>query len=254
MRIARLSTPNGPQYAVAANGAWNYTSDPFAGALTRTGGGEPFEGATLLAPCEPRVVVGMAHNAMPGGAGLPTQAFLKSARTVVGPGGAIGVDTSLGRTEVEGELAVVIGRPARHLTEHNALEHVLGFTIGNDVTEPEQLAGDELLTQAKQGDGHTPLGPWIETEFSTPDAVGISVYLDDTLRASGTTAGLLRGVVDQLVYVTRYMSLGPGDVVLGGCPGAAAAVGPAERVRIEIDGIGALQNPLSQHRAHGGTR
>ena len=243
MRLARVATPEGPASAVAEGDRWYLVDDVFAARPVRTGRSVPADGARLLAPCTPQVVVGMAHNQRPAdGARRPAQAFLKSARTVVGPGDGIVVRPSLGATQVEGELAAVIGRHVRDLTPAQARTAVLGFTIGNDVTALDQIPQDELLTQAKQGDGFTPLGPWIETELPDPDDVAVRVLLDGVVVATGTTADLLDGLVDQLVYVTRYLSLGPGDVVLGGCPGTFATVQPGQRVRIEMDGIGALES------------
>lgn len=253
MRIARISTPHGPAFATPLpNGDWGLLTGPAASHLIAadfvpTGQNVPAGEATLLAPCEPRVVIGMAHNALPEGRELPPQAFLKSARTVVGPGVPIVVDPALGITNVETELAIVIGRPARGLTRENALDAVFGYTIGNDVTGVTQADLDELLTQAKQGDGFTPIGPWIETDLPDHDDLTMRVVIDGVEVASGSTSSLANLVIDQLVYVTRYMSLGPGDIVLGGCPGTFAAVHPGQRVSLEIAGIGSLDNPVRSH-------
>lgn len=250
MRFARIATQAGPRFARADREEWRIVEgDLFGGLASRglRGGTESvvsMQAARLLSPSVPRVVLGMAHNAAPAGAGLPAQAFLKSARTVAGPGDDIVVDERLGTTNVEGELAVVIGRHARNLTRSNALEAVFGLTIGNDVTAADQNEIDSLLTQSKQGDGYTPLGPWIDTDLTDMDARGVRVIVDGELVASGSTAGLVRGVIEQLVYLTRYTTLGPGDVILGGCPDALAPVTAGQLVRIEIDGIGALENPV----------
>jgi 2-keto-4-pentenoate hydratase/2-oxohepta-3-ene-1,7-dioic acid hydratase in catechol pathway len=250
MRFARIATQAGPRFARADGEEWRIIEgDPFSGLASDgrpvdTDGVVSMEAARLLSPSVPQVVLGMAHNAAPAGVGLPAQAFLKSARTVAGPGDAIVIDEALGTMNVEGELAVVIGRHARNLTPSNALEAVFGLTIGNDVTAADQNALDTLLTQSKNGDGYTPLGPWIDTDLTDMDARGVRVIVDGELVASGSTAGLVRGVIDQLVYLTTYTTLGPGDVILGGCPDALAPVTAGQLVRIEIDGIGSLENPV----------
>ena len=249
MRFARIATQAGPRFARADGEVWRIVEgDPFGalsnGSQADTESVVSMEAARLLSPSVPQVVLGMAHNAAPAGTGLPAQAFLKSARTVAGTGDDIVVDERLGTTNVEGELAVVIGRHARNLTRSNALEAVFGLTIGNDVTAAGQNDIDPLLTQSKNGDGYTPLGPWIDTDLTDMDARGLRVIVDGELVARGSTAGLVRGVIDQLVYVTSYMTLGPGDVVLGGCPDVLAPVTAGQLVRIEIDGIGALENPV----------
>jgi 2-keto-4-pentenoate hydratase/2-oxohepta-3-ene-1,7-dioic acid hydratase in catechol pathway len=249
MRFARIETQAGQRFAREDGEEWRaIEGDPFARASEGGPRDTPIavsmKTARLLSPSVPQVVLGMAHNAAPAGVGLPAQAFLKSARTVVGPGDAIVVDERLGTTNVEGELAVVIGRHARNLTRSNALEAVFGLTIGNDVTAADQNEIDTLLTQSKNGDGYTPLGPWIDTDLTDLDARGVRVIIDGETVASGSTAGLVRGVIDQLVYLTRYTTLGPGDVILGGCPDALAPVRAGQLVRIEIEGIGALENPV----------
>ncbi len=248
MRIARINTPSGPRYAEHdSTRGWLILEGSIGTGFTRTGN-EADPDSQLLAPCEPRVVMGMAHNGLPDGHKLPAQAFLKSARTVIGPDQPIMLDPNIGETHVETELAIVIARTARNLTHDNALDVVFGYTIGNDVTSVDQTVGDELLTQAKQGDGYTPIGPWIETDLSNVDNLGTRVFVDDVLIAHGSTSGLANLVRDQLVYVTRYLTLDAGDVLLGGCPATFASVRAGQQVRLEIDGLGALKNPVHSSR------
>jgi 2-keto-4-pentenoate hydratase/2-oxohepta-3-ene-1,7-dioic acid hydratase in catechol pathway len=240
MRIARIQTPNGPRTVIWQEQSWVVVPSLFD--LTPSAESYPSEGAALLAPCEPKVVIGMAHNAGPAHRELPRQAFLKSARTVIDPGAAISLSPVVGETITEGELVLVIGKTARNLTAENALEHVLGYTIGNDVTATGQFPFDEKWTQAKNGDGFTPIGPWIETEvdpFNTP----INVYIDDELRAESNTADLAWNVVEQLVYLTSHLTLGPGDIVLTGAPFTAVGFTAGQRARVEAAGIGSLENP-----------
>jgi 2-keto-4-pentenoate hydratase/2-oxohepta-3-ene-1,7-dioic acid hydratase in catechol pathway len=185
----------------------------------------------------------MAHNGTRANRGLPRQAFLKSARTVVGPADEILLDERLGQVNVEGELAVVIRHTCRHLTSAQVPEAILGYTIGNDVTAVEQVPLDEKMTQSKNGDGFTPLGPWIETELDD-SAVPITVRVNGDVVAEARTAELAWNVTEQLVYLTRYLTLGPGDVVLTGAPATFAPVKPGDRAEITLDGIGTLTNPV----------
>ncbi|GIT80533.1 2-hydroxyhepta-2,4-diene-1,7-dioate isomerase [Leifsonia sp. LS1] len=241
MRLARVRTGRGPVPVVWSDGEWHVIDDLFADAPRRTG--ERFAAdAPLAAPVEPRIVLGMAHNSGPADALLPPQAFAKSARTVVGPGEPIGLDPAVGSVVAEGELAVVVRRRARHLHADEVAAHVLGFTIGNDVTAVEQIARDSLLTQAKNGDGFTPLGPWIETDLD-PAGLGIRAEAGDRV-ATGSVDGLARGVVELLVHLTGVLELGPGDVVLTGCPGTGVPVAAGDTARIHIDGLGELANPV----------
>jgi len=221
---------------------WCGIRDPFADALQLTG--DTFgTDVTLLAPCEPRVILGMAHNG-PGDRGLPPQAFLKSARTAVGPGDPIWLDPRAGTVHIEGELAVVMRHTARNLRPGDVPGAILGYTIGNDVTAVDQVAADEKMTQVKNGDGFTPLGPWIETRLDWRD-VSIDVRVNGVRRAHGSTADLAYDVVEQLVYLSSIMTLGPGDVVLMGSPHTAASIDPGDDVAISLAGLGTLRNPVA---------
>ncbi|QHC61394.1 DUF2437 domain-containing protein [Rathayibacter festucae] len=241
MRIARLDTSSGPVAVLERDGAWRAIDDPFAAAPRETGGSWPLDGARLLAPVLPRVILGMAHNASASDRSRPPQAFHKTAHTLAGPGDAIVLDEGIGPIDAEGELALVIGRTARRLTAENALDHVLGATIANDVTAPSQIAADSLFLQGKNGDGWTPLGPWIETTLD-PDAAALTVHVDGVLRASSSTAALGWKAREILVHLSAHLTLRPGDVVLTGSPGTAVPVQPGQEVRIGVAGLGELVN------------
>jgi 2-keto-4-pentenoate hydratase/2-oxohepta-3-ene-1,7-dioic acid hydratase in catechol pathway len=242
MRIARIATRTGRHHVVGGTDGWLEVADPFAAVPQFTGNEFPFDAVRLLAPVQPLVVLGMAHNG-PGDRELPPQAFLKSPRTVVGPDDDILVDERLGQVNVEGELAVVIRQHCRNLTPEEVPAAILGYTIGNDVTAVDQVALDEKMTQAKHGDGFTPLGPWIETDLD-PSSLPIIVRVNGRHQAGASTADLAWNITEQLVYLTSYLSLGPGDVVLTGAPGTFTPVKPGDHGELEIGGIGALSNPV----------
>ena len=243
MRIARIATANGPRFVVAEDGEWVEITDPFAEVLVPTGPRHPVHSAILLVPVQPLVVLGMAHNGAPGDRELPRQAFLKSPRTVVGPGESIVLDDDLGRVNIECELAVVIRRHCRHLTADQVPDAILGYTVGNDVTAIEQVPLDEKMTQSKNGDGFTPLGPWIETAMDD-SAVPMTVRVNGEVVASACTAQLAWNITEQLVYLTQFLALGPGDVILTGAPGTFATVKPGDLSEVSLDGIGTLSNPV----------
>ena len=152
------------------------------------------------------------------------------------------VDERLGQVNIEGELAVVIRHHCRHLTAEQVPGAILGYTIGNDVTAVDQIALDEKMTQSKNGDGFTPIGPWIETDLD-PSAVPITVRVNGEDQASANTAQLAWNITEQLVYLTTYLSLGPGDIVLTGAPGTFTPVKPGDHSEIELGGIGSSVQP-----------
>ena len=245
LRIARIATADGLQYALHRHGTWVHILDPFAGSVTYTGSSTPEADAVFLAPVRPAVVLGIAHNLSINSHPLPIQAWHKSVHTVADPGAPIVAARGRGTVNVEGELAVVMGKRSTDLTAANALEHVLGFTCVNDVTNVDQGAVDERNFQAKAGVNYTPLGPWIETDIPDPGLVGIDVIVNGEVRAKSGSFNLPSSVVDCLVYVTSWLTLVPGDVVMTGAPGTAVAVVPGDCVDIDLGGIGRLSNTVA---------
>lgn len=243
MRLARTQVDGRARWAEVDGDRLFLVDDVWSPVRVRTGEALPLDGAVLLAPAEPLTVVGMAHNTGAADRELPPQAFLKPARSVVGPGAAVTVPAGIGRVDAEAELAVVLGRTARHLTEADALDSVLGYTLANDVTARDRQASDPLWTTAKCGDGWTPLGPWLETDLDPSD---VRIGLGIGVRALGetSTANLARGVVEVLVHLTSVMTLGPGDVVLVGAPGEFGPVRPGDDVTVTSPALGALRNPV----------
>lgn len=244
MRIARLRTATGPQHAVQRNGGWDHILDPFAQPVSYTGSTTSEADAVLLAPVKPAVIVGIAHNLTINSHPLPIQAWHKSVHTLADQDAPIVAARGRGTVNVEGELAVVIGKTSAGLTPQNALEHVLGFTCVNDVTNVDQGAVDERNFQGKAGVNYTPLGPWIETDVPDPGLIGIDVIVNGEVRAKSGSFNLPSSVVDCLVYVTSWLTLEPGDVVMTGAPGTAVAVLPGDQVDIDLGGIGRLSNPV----------
>ncbi len=243
MRLARIRTAPGVVHAVARGDRWHVIRDMFATEFQFTGESHPLDTVSFAAPVAPRVIVGMAHNGTPVDRFLPPQAFLKSARTASGAGDEIVLDVNIGRVHVEGELAVVIGKYARHVAPGEADAYILGYTIGNDVTSVDQIPLDDKLLQAKNGDGYTPLGPWIETELD-PSSLTVAVRVEGRTVAQGSTSALAWNIAEQLAYISSHLTLGPGDVILTGAPGTSAPAKPGDLVEIQIEGIGSIRNPV----------
>jgi 2-keto-4-pentenoate hydratase/2-oxohepta-3-ene-1,7-dioic acid hydratase in catechol pathway len=143
--------------------------------------------------------------------------------------------------QYEGELVCVVGHEARHLTEDNALDCLLGYTIGNDVSERSWQKSDRTLWRAKNADTFKPMGPWIETSIDL-EAARTRVLVNGVEQIDFATNNMIFGVVDYLVAISRYMTLVPGDVLWMGTDGHAENLVDGDEVSIKITGIGELTN------------
>ena len=147
------------------------------------------------------------------------------------------------RVDYEGELAIVIGRPCRDVPEARARDVVLGYTVANDVTARDLQQADGQWTRAKGYDSFCPLGPWIETTID-PGDLAIRTELDGEVRQDSRTHLLLHPVEELIAYISRVMTLLPGDVILTGTPAGVGPMASGQQVSVTVEGIGTLTNPV----------
>lgn len=145
--------------------------------------------------------------------------------------------------QVEGELVAVIGKEAKHVSEDEALDYVLGYTIGNDVSERTWQLADGSLWRAKNADTFKPMGPWIATGLG-PANLETTVRINGEVRSQFNTKNMLFGAASHIAKISRYSTLHPGDVVWLGADGATPNMRPGDVVEIEVSGIGTLRNPV----------
>ena len=227
-------------------------------AWQRTGRREPLARVTLLVPVVPQnfYAVGLNYRAHIEWAAerhhlkvtIPTQPDVgyRSPNALVPTGADIVIPKdSTGPVEFEGELVCVVGRRAKHLAEDEALGCLLGYTLGNDVSERAWQQSDRTLWRAKNTDSFKPMGPVIETDLD-PMAQRIRVRLNGRLVSEYDTGGMIFGVRQYLARMTRYLTLYPGDVIWFGCDGATEpALQPGDLVEVETDAIGVLRNRVT---------
>jgi 2-keto-4-pentenoate hydratase/2-oxohepta-3-ene-1,7-dioic acid hydratase in catechol pathway len=212
-----------------------------------TGAEVPLDDVRLLAPVLPSKVVAVGKNyaahAAEFGGEVPEEPliFLKPSTSVTGPGDPIPLLPISRRVDYEGELVVVIGRIARNVDAEDASKFVLGYTCGNDVTLRDLQKKDDQWARAKGFDGSCPLGPWIETELD-PSDVGILTRLNGEVRQSARTSDMVFGVPALIAFVTQFMTLLPGDVIMTGTPEGVGKLAQGDVVEVEIEGIGVLRN------------
>jgi len=169
--------------------------------------------------------------------------FLKPSTAVVGPGEAIRKPFGLERLDHEAELVIVIGGLIRNADEAAAAEGILGYTCGNDVSARDYQFGDGQWTRGKGFDTFCPLGPWIETDVD-PSNLRIQARVNGETRQDASTKDLVFDPVFLVSYVSRVMTLLPGDVIMTGTPAGVGPMEPGDEVEVEIEGIGIIANPV----------
>jgi 2-keto-4-pentenoate hydratase/2-oxohepta-3-ene-1,7-dioic acid hydratase in catechol pathway len=214
-----------------------------------TGEEVPFDDVRLLAPVLPSKLVCVGKNYAAHAAEFDQEVpeepllFLKPSTAVIGPHDPIRLLPISKRMDYEGELAVVIGALARNVPTEEAYRVILGYTCANDVTLRDLQHMNDQWTRAKGFDGSCPLGPWIETDLDPTD-VRVETRLNGEIRQAGQTSDMVFGVATLIEYITSFMTLLPGDVILTGTPEGVGKLAPGDVVEVEVDGVGTLANPV----------
>ncbi len=204
----------------------------------------------LLAPCSPSKIIAVGKNytnhAAEMGTPVPTEPllFLKPPTSVIAVGSPIKYPPQSQRVDYEGELAIVIGDRCTDCTPEQAQTKIWGYTIANDVTARDLQQRDGQWTRGKGFDTFCPLGPWIVRELS-PGARLQTFLNDHSEPVQSATIEEMVFAPDFLVsYISQVMTLLPGDVILTGTPAGIGPMQIGDRVRVEIEGIGSLDNPV----------
>lgn len=228
--------------------------DPFqdgsrdaAARLEAAGESRSIAGLRWLVPCVPSKIVGVGRNYRDHAAELghvvpaAPLLFLKPPSSILPHGGLIRLPEESRRVDFEGELAAVIGRTARAVPEERALDHVLGYTCLNDVTARDLQASDVQFTRAKGFDTFCPVGPCVALGLD-PDALVVETFVNGALRQSAPASGMIFGVARLVCFISRVMTLLPGDLIATGTPEGVGPLSPSDEVTVAIEGIGLLTN------------
>jgi 2-keto-4-pentenoate hydratase/2-oxohepta-3-ene-1,7-dioic acid hydratase in catechol pathway len=170
--------------------------------------------------------------------------FFKPPSAIIGAWQSIILPAQSTRVDYEGELAVVMGKVCRHVSEDQAAEYIFGYTCSNDVTARDLQAKDGLYARAKGFDTFAPVGPWIETELADPSDVTIVTRLNGEVRQEGSSADMIFSPLELVSFVSSVMTLLPGDVILTGTPPGIGPMSPGDEVQVEISGVALLINPV----------
>ncbi|MYZ43294.1 fumarylacetoacetate hydrolase family protein [Schauerella aestuarii] len=179
--------------------------------------------------------------------------FVKSGRTVIGPDDPVRLQPDVGNVTYEAELGVVIGRQALRVSRDDAMTHVAGYLIVNDVSASDMVRADKGFVRGKNQPTFCPVGPWLVTpdEIADPHDVKIALHLDDVLRQNGSTADLVFDIPALIAFISTQMPLDPGDIIATGTPAGVAVshsppawLQPGSRMSVSLPGLGTLHNPI----------
>jgi 2-keto-4-pentenoate hydratase/2-oxohepta-3-ene-1,7-dioic acid hydratase in catechol pathway len=253
MMICRFITPEmtAPQYGLIENETIRPLQKPPFGSLATTSLTVSLAQAKLLAPVAPSKIVCVGRNyrdhAAELGNPMPAEPllFLKAPSSVIGPSDTILLPPASAQVEHEGELGVVIGRPAARLSEtDDPLAYVLGYVCVNDVTARDIQRRDVQFTRGKSFDTFCPVGPYLTTGLDSTQ-LEVTTRLNGRVTQRGNTAAMAFDVPYLLRYISHAMTLWPGDLIATGTPAGVARMIPGDVVEVEVEGIGALRNPVA---------
>ncbi len=201
----------------------------------------------LLAPCIPSKIlaIGLNYSSHLHDRPAPVEpmVFYKTPTSVIGPGDTIIRPKATARLDAEAELVVIIKDRCHNVPKEDAMRHVLGYTCGNDVSARDWQAEDRNWWRAKSSDTFSPAGPHIETELD-PGNVRVVGKINGSEVQGESTTYLIFDIPTLISYVSRFVTLEPGDMIYTGTPGEPGEMKDGDVCDIEISGIGVLSNPV----------
>jgi len=250
MRIIRVGYQDKTFYATIENGMLHCLDRKLGLAAP-----VPLEQARLLPLVSPTKIICLAVNYLAHGHEIkheipevprlffkPPSALIMHQEPIVLPAASLHVD-------YEAELAVVMGRFCRDVEPEEAPNYVFGYTCANDVTARDLQKKDVLFGRAKGFDTFAPVGPWIETEVGDLGNLSVKTFVNNELRQQGNTKDMIFSTFEIISFVSKIMTLVPGDVILTGTPEGVGPLSPGDEVTVEIENVGRLTNPV-RHQEH----
>lgn len=240
--------------------AWADWSAPLQQLAASGASGIALDQVTLLAPV-PRpgkiLAIGLnyADHVEESGMDMPADQlwFAKMNTTVTGPFAAVELPKVSETLDYEAEMVFIVGQRCRHLTPDTARQAIFGYCVGNDVSVRDWQLRTSQFILGKSFDTHAPFGPWIVTadEIGDPHQLGIRCFVNDEKRQDSNTSQLIFDCFQQIEHLSKVMTLEPGDVIFTGTPGGIGGgfkpprwLREGDRVRVEIDGLDAIENTV----------
>ncbi|MHB8644158.1 MAG: fumarylacetoacetate hydrolase family protein [Thermomicrobiales bacterium] len=252
MQFVRYKADGGARYGVLEGAqVLSATGDPFTG-LTPGAAVGTLDSLTLLPPVHPGKIIAVGLNYVDhvkeGGRDrdVPDEPviFMKPQSALIGHGGTIELPMETENIHYEAELAIVVGRRARRVSEADAYDYILGMTCGNDVSARVLQAKDGQWTRAKGFDTFLPLGPSVTVGLRADD-LSVQSRLNGAVRQSARTSQMIFSVPRLIAFISRVMTLDPGDVIITGTPAGVGPMKPGDTIEVVVEGIGTLRNPVA---------
>jgi 2-keto-4-pentenoate hydratase/2-oxohepta-3-ene-1,7-dioic acid hydratase in catechol pathway len=251
VKVARFSNGAEPRFGIVDGPELVVLKGhPLVAGYQTTGERIPLKELKLLAPTIPSKIVCIGKNFADHAAEIGEEVtlepliFFKPSSSIIGHGDAIVIPPQSKQVELEAELCLVIGKLAKNVSEDKALDYLWGVTIANDVTARDLQFGDGQWARSKGFDTFCPLGPWVETEF-VPDGQIIESRINGEVRQNVAISEMVHKIPAIISYVSRNMSLLPGDIILTGSPAGISVINAGDMIECEIEGIGILSNPVA---------
>jgi 2-keto-4-pentenoate hydratase/2-oxohepta-3-ene-1,7-dioic acid hydratase in catechol pathway len=251
VKVARFSNGADPRFGIVDGPELVVLrGHPLVAGYQTTGERIPLKEVKLLAPTIPSKIVCIGKNFADHAAEIGEEVtaepliFFKPSSAIVGHGDAIVIPPQSKQVELEAELCLVIGKLAKNVSVDKALEYLWGVTIANDVTARDLQFGDGQWARSKAFDTFCPLGPWVETEF-VPDGQVIESRVNGEVRQNVSITEMVHKIPAIISYVSKNMSLLPGDIILTGSPAGISVINTGDMIECEIEGIGILSNPVA---------
>jgi 2-keto-4-pentenoate hydratase/2-oxohepta-3-ene-1,7-dioic acid hydratase in catechol pathway len=211
----------------------------------------PLAKAHLLHPVTPSKIICVGRNyrdhAKEFGNDVPTEPllFFKPPSSLLNPGGVVRLPAASTRVDFEGELALVIGRRTHKLKPEADWRKVIrGYTLANDVTARDLQKKDGQWTRAKGFNTFCPIGPFVSDEIDVEAGLTIETRVNGELRQQASSFDLIFSIPTLLVYITSFLTLEPGDLILTGTPAGVGPLSPGDRVEVTVPGLGVLTNTV----------
>jgi len=254
MRWARFERDGTTSYGIVEGNEIEAVEGDIFGPNRRTGKRYPLNSVKLLVPIEPKTFYAAGLNYVqhireqaelnkrePNIPEKPDIGYRANNALIADGEDVIVPKDATEKVHYEGEIVVIIGKKAKHLSEKDALSCVFGYTIGNDVSERTWQRGDRTMWRAKNTDTFKPMGPWIETDVDL-DGLETVIRVDGKETLRFPTNNMLYGIERYISAMTRYLTLYPGDMIWMGTEGSSPNIKDGQVVEVEINQIGVLRN------------